>query len=108
MGGSIASVLEERGKALNKGFDIMHDFRINKNKQLATVAGILIEEGIMRESLLKTFSYQGTIVENWDNQVILKYLKLPYEDRVKIAAGMLVGELDRLDFINTNNIEGNV
>ena len=106
MGGSIASILEERGKALNKGFDVMHDFRVNKNKQLSKVAELLLRTD--NNDLKINFSFQGNIIENWDNQVILKYLKLPYEDRVRIAAGMLVGELDRLDFINTNNIEGNV
>lgn len=96
----LIQVIEERNKQKEKGYNENHDINFNKFNQLPHVVSILIiPDGNMNDSMIQTFSLQGTEVEGWDNQLILTYLKLDYKDRIKIAAALLVAELEKLQRI---------
>lgn len=80
----------EREKQISKGYTVEHDQRYNPECQLAAIASDLCFPYEIEQAP------EPPVPINWHPKYWKKLINLPYEDRLRIAGAMLLGELDRI------------
>lgn len=84
----------ERVKQINLGYTIDHDKKVNYKRQLAQAASWIVQYD--DENFDKELS-EIVKPDGWDLKYWLRLCQKPYKDRVKIAAALLVAELERIE-----------
>lgn len=105
----IELITEERQKQIDKhGFTAEHHALNTEkwyNKQQLLSAAIRLvdyeEDGV-------TSIYKKLVPENWDKGWWERLCEKPVKERLIIAGALIAAELDRLNYIEENNISGRV
>jgi len=109
----IELITEERQKQITKhGFTAEHH-ALNSEKwykeyQLTTCASLLIhqdQENGLNDALIDLGKSQ---LNNWDLDWFDNMMRRPDKERLIIAGALIAAELDRLNYIEENNISGRV
>lgn len=93
----------ERIKSFNKGKTPEYDSNVNNRFQLTKIAELLLYNANddIQDIYLILDNYfhpsDDTFIE-WDKDYVKSLLNKPYEYRVRIAGGLLVSELDKIEY----------
>ena len=97
-------ITEERQKQIDKhGFTAEHHAlnseKLYNNNQMQQASIYLLDEDVSEDEM------QSRIPVNWDKQWFLRLNSRDKKERLIIAGALIAAELDRLNYIEENNIK---
>lgn len=96
-------IIQERNKQLANGRTIEKDIKYNHTEQLSSFVKIILHNCNSNNKHYEAHLSRLIMEEKVNNEsftykfdVLLKYMRKPYEDRVRIAGALCMAELDRV------------
>lgn len=90
----IEEIKLERENQIAKGYTTENDKKNNDEYQLVDAAVTLVIPGLSSEQIVEVYGTMPPI--GWSVEAWVKLLGKSYEERLKIAATLLVAELERV------------
>lgn len=84
----------ERVKQINLGYTIDHDKKVNHKRQLSQAASWIVQYD--DENFDKELS-EIVKPDGWDLKYWLNLCQKPYKERLKIAAALIIAEMERVE-----------